>query len=58
MRIAEAKKILLSEQHRHLDMVGIAIRAGFNSKTTFNTTFKRLTSQTPTEFLKSVKMNN
>lgn len=57
LRIAEAKKILLSEQHRHLDMVGIAIRAGFNSKTTFNTTFKRLTGQTPTEFLKSGKMD-
>ncbi len=58
MRIAEAKKILLSEQHRHLDMVGIAIRAGFNSKTTFNTTFKRLTGQTPTEFLKPEKTNS
>jgi AraC-like DNA-binding protein len=57
MRIAEAKKILLSEQHRHLDMVGIAILAGFNSKTTFNTTFKRLTGLTPTEFLKSEKTN-
>lgn len=56
MRIAEAKKILLSEKHRHLDMVGIAVRAGFNSKTTFNTTFKKLTGQTPSQFLKSGKM--
>jgi AraC-like DNA-binding protein len=53
MRVEEAKIILLSEKIKYSDMVGIAIEAGFNSKTTFNTTFKKLTGQTPTDFVKS-----
>ncbi len=53
MRVEEAKKILLSEKIRYSDMIGIAIEAGFNSKTTFNTTFKKLTGQTPTDFVRS-----
>lgn len=53
MRVEEAKKILLSEKIRYSDMIGIAIEAGFNSKTTFNTTFKKSTGQTPTDFLRS-----
>ncbi|MHC8949809.1 helix-turn-helix domain-containing protein [Sphingobacterium hungaricum] len=52
MRVDEAKKLLMSKEHRHLDMIGIATLAGFNSKTTFNTTFKRITGETPTEFYK------
>jgi AraC-like DNA-binding protein len=53
MRVEEAKRILLSAKAKQLDMVGIATHAGFNSKTTFNTTFKKLTGQTPTEFLRA-----
>jgi AraC-like DNA-binding protein len=49
-RVAEAKQLLLSEKHTHLNMVGIAYAAGFNSKTTFYTTFKKMTQQSPTEF--------
>jgi len=53
MRVEEAKRILISERIKHLDMIGIAIEAGFNSKTTFNTTFKKLTGQTPSGFARS-----
>lgn len=53
MRVEEAKIILLSEKIKYSDMIGIAIEAGFNSKTTFNTTFKKLTGQTPTNYIKS-----
>ena len=49
-RIEEAKRLLQSEKHRHLNMLGIAYESGFNSKTTFNTTFKKLTGLSPTEF--------
>ncbi|MFD2965806.1 helix-turn-helix domain-containing protein [Sphingobacterium bambusae] len=51
LRTEEAKSLLLSEENNHLDMLGIAIRAGFNSKTTFYTTFKKLTNQTPKQYL-------
>jgi AraC-like DNA-binding protein len=36
-------------------MVGIAFEAGFSSKTTFNTTFKKLTGLTPSQFLQQVR---
>lgn len=52
-RVEEAKMLLRSDQHRHLSMVGIAYEAGFNSKTTFNTTFKKVTGLSPTAFQKA-----
>ena len=52
LRTEEAKLLLLSEETKHLDMLGIAIRAGFNSKTTFYTTFKKATRLTPREYIK------
>ncbi len=53
LRTEEAKLLLLSEEVKYLDMLGIAIRAGFNSKTTFYTTFKKATNLTPKEYIKA-----
>lgn len=49
-RVEESKRLLLSEKHAHLNMVGIAFEAGFNSKTAFNTVFKKMTGVSPTAF--------
>lgn len=49
-RVEESKKLLLSEKHAHLSMVGIAFEAGFNSKTAFNMAFKKMTGISPTAF--------
>ncbi|MBK8566536.1 MAG: AraC family transcriptional regulator [Saprospiraceae bacterium] len=49
-RVEESKKLLFSEKHAHLSMVGIAFEAGFNSKTAFNMAFKKMTGVSPTEF--------
>ncbi|MGI4867399.1 MAG: helix-turn-helix domain-containing protein [Janthinobacterium lividum] len=54
-RVAEAQRLLASAQHQHLSIVGIAFEAGFSSKTTFNTTFKKVTGLTPSQFLKEVR---
>ncbi|TCN60101.1 helix-turn-helix domain-containing protein [Flavobacterium circumlabens] len=54
-RIEEAKKLLLSDSCNHLNIVGIAFESGFNSKTTFNTTFKKSTGYSPTAFIKASK---
>jgi AraC-like DNA-binding protein len=54
-RVVEAQRLLASAQHQHLSMVGIAFEAGFNSKTTFNTTFKKITGLTPSQFLQEVR---
>jgi AraC-like DNA-binding protein len=43
---------LLKESNSKLSILGIAYESGFNSKTSFNTTFKKLTGQTPSEFRK------
>lgn len=49
-RIEEAKKLLLDPKLGHLSLLGIGFEVGFNSKTVFNTTFKKFTSLTPSEY--------
>lgn len=51
-RVKKAKELLLNEEMNKLSILGIAFESGFNSKTSFNTTFKKITGQTPTEFKK------
>jgi AraC-like DNA-binding protein len=51
-RVEEAKKLLLSDEYSKLNILGIAYQSGFNSKTTFNTTFKKFTGVSPTEFIR------
>ncbi|TYP87012.1 AraC family transcriptional regulator [Sphingobacterium allocomposti] len=53
LRTEEAKVLLLSDNTKHLDMLGVAIMAGFNSKTTFYTTFKKTTGLTPKEYIRA-----
>jgi AraC-like DNA-binding protein len=54
-RVAEAQRLLASTQYQHLSMIGIAFEAGFSSKTTFNTTFKKVTGLTPSQFVQEVR---
>ncbi|KMQ59104.1 quinolinate synthetase [Chryseobacterium sp. BLS98] len=51
-RIGYAKRLLKDSQSK-LSILGIAYESGFNSKTSFNTTFKKLTGQTPSEYKNS-----
>ncbi len=48
-RVEYAQKLLKDSQSK-LSILGIAYESGFNSKTSFNTTFKKITGQTPSEF--------
>ncbi len=50
-RVEEAKSLLISPKFDQLSMIGIAFESGFNSKTTFNTTFKKITGISPSEFI-------
>ncbi len=52
-RIEEAKKMILDPKMNHLSLLGIGFQVGFNSKSVFNTTFKKITEQTPSEFKKN-----
>ncbi|PKL35695.1 MAG: AraC family transcriptional regulator [Spirochaetae bacterium HGW-Spirochaetae-1] len=47
-RIEEAQKLLM--EHREASVTSICYRVGFNSKSSFNTAFKKITGKTPTEF--------
>lgn len=51
-RVEEFKKISKDPQNEHLTLVSLAYDSGFNSKTVFNTYFKRETGLTPKQFLK------
>lgn len=50
LRVAEAKDILLDADFDNYTIVAIGLECGFNSKSTFYTAFKRVTSKTPSEF--------
>ena len=51
-RVAEVKRQILNPQKAHLTLLGIAFESGFNSKSSFNLIFKKVTGQTPTQFKK------
>jgi AraC-like DNA-binding protein len=53
-RIEEAKKIISDDRKAKLTVEEISEMVGYNSKTSFNNAFKRLTGLTPSEFRKSV----
>ncbi|MBK1898001.1 helix-turn-helix domain-containing protein [Chryseobacterium paridis] len=57
-RVEHAKTILLNTSYQKLSMVGIAFESGFNSKTAFNTIFKKMTEMTPSEFKKANSNSN
>jgi len=49
-RVAEAKRILADPANSDRSVLDIALKAGFNSKATFNRFFKKFTGVTPTEY--------
>ncbi len=51
-RVARAKELLTGDTFKKISIIGIAFESGFNSKTSFNTIFKKMTSETPSEFRK------
>ncbi|MEM0999503.1 MAG: AraC family transcriptional regulator [Bacteroidota bacterium] len=51
-RVEEVKLRLNDPRHAHLTVLAIAHDAGFNSKSTFNTVFKRMVGRTPSQFRK------
>jgi len=52
-RITEAKQRLIDPENQHITIIAIANDVGFNSKSTFNTAFKKYTKMTPSQFKKS-----
>lgn len=51
-RIEEAKQILSDPKNRHNTILEVLYNAGFNSKSVFNSAFKKYTGMTPSDFRK------
>lgn len=54
-RLNEFKERVILEENKGLTIMAIAYDSGFNSKTVFNTFFKKIEKMTPNNYLKSVK---
>jgi AraC-like DNA-binding protein len=53
-RVEEVKRLMADPKMQHYNLLGVALEAGFKSKSTFNLTFKRFTGLTPTEYRKNI----
>ncbi|WP_339904062.1 helix-turn-helix domain-containing protein [uncultured Cyclobacterium sp.] len=54
-RVNEFKERVLLEENKGLTIMAVAYDSGFNSKTVFNTFFKKIEGATPNTYLKSVQ---
>jgi AraC-like DNA-binding protein len=53
-RVEEVKRLMTDFKAKNFNLYGIALEAGFKSKSTFNLIFKRFTGLTPTEYRKNI----
>ena len=51
-RLNHFKEIAIKPKNKHLTLLGLAYDSGFNSKTVFNTFFKKVEGTTPKQWLK------
>ncbi|MCK9303223.1 MAG: AraC family transcriptional regulator [Bacteroidales bacterium] len=54
-RINEFKAKIQNKKNDNLTIMAIALDSGFNSKSTFNTIFKKFTGQTPSEYAQNIR---
>jgi adenylate cyclase len=52
-RIEHFKKLATDPANAHISLIGLAYESGFNSKTVFNTAFKKEVGMTPSAYQKS-----
>jgi AraC-like DNA-binding protein len=52
-RVEEVRKLLNDAKHQQYKILSIAYQAGFNSKTVFNSVFKKMTGVTPSQYRKT-----
>lgn len=55
LRVAQAQKLLADDTFNNYTMVAIGLECGFNSRSTFYSSFKKFTSITPSQYLVKVQ---
>lgn len=53
-RVEEFKRLAQDPKKKHLTLLSLAFDAGFNSKSSFNKYFKKMTGQTPSAYVKKI----
>ncbi|TAD98062.1 MAG: helix-turn-helix domain-containing protein [Bacteroidetes bacterium] len=56
-RIHEFTKLLTSEKHKNYTFLALAFEVGFNSKTAFNRSFKKIMNKTPREYFNDSRID-
>lgn len=56
-RIDHFKKLASDHGNRHISLIGLAYESGFNSKSVFNTYFKKREGLTPSAYVKTLTAN-
>ncbi|MEO1259560.1 MAG: helix-turn-helix domain-containing protein [Bacteroidota bacterium] len=54
-RVEEVKQKMANAEFAHFNILGLAMDAGFKSKSTFNAVFKKMTGQTPSQYRRDLK---
>ncbi len=54
LRVRQAQKMFAENKHLSMTLEGIAGSAGFHSRSTFNTAFKKITGVTPSIYIKNM----
>ena len=54
LRVEEAKFYMTNPEFKNYTLISIGLEAGFNSKSAFNTAFKKFTGMTPSQFKNSL----
>jgi AraC-like DNA-binding protein len=56
LRIEEFKRLAMQPQNSRYTLLSLAFECGFNSKTSFNRNFKKITGQSPSAFLRELNV--
>ncbi|MCU0469115.1 MAG: helix-turn-helix domain-containing protein [Arcicella sp.] len=57
-RIEEFKRLLELPKYQNYTLLSVAFEVGFNSKTAFNRSFKKLTNVTPSDYFQGIRGKN